>query len=193
MWNELFNIQQQVIDTVRRSGPWPDGLWKMHSQRFKYFLSHIDRIEPDGCWIWNRKLSNGYGTFAINVGIQSANGAHVASYLFFKGPLTGIKHHSNIVRHTCHKPACVNPDHLVIGTHFDNSLDKINAGRLNRTPGRRWSRISEETAAKIKLAIYKKEGTAREIAMKYGATRHIVEDIKSGHTWRSVKLPWRRI
>lgn len=33
-------------------------------------------------------------------------------------------------RHTCHEPRCVEPDHLLIGLPWQNTLDAYRAGRL---------------------------------------------------------------
>jgi hypothetical protein len=34
-----------------------------------------------------------------------------------------------VARHTCNNPACVNPDHIIPGTQYENVHDMIAAGR----------------------------------------------------------------
>ena len=43
--------------------------------------------------------------------------------------------HGLEVRHTCDNTRCINPKHLVIGTHQDNQDDKVARGRQYRPHG----------------------------------------------------------
>ena len=98
----------------------------MITSAFDRFLSKISKTES-GCWLWTAsKVTSGYGKFRYN-GKQVM--AHRASYMM----------HNNceipkdiMVCHKCDVPACVNPDHLFLGTNRDNRLDSINKGRVSR-------------------------------------------------------------
>jgi hypothetical protein len=63
-----------------------------------------------------------YGTFFINGKVDKA---HRAAYTMFLGPIPeGL-----CVLHKCDTPACVNPEHLFVGTKEDNAKDMISKNR----------------------------------------------------------------
>ena len=89
--------------------------------------------EPNsGCWLWDGVLSTaGYGTTCVN-GKQTST--HRASYAAFFGEIPEGK----LVRHQCDTKSCVNPQHLVLGTHRDNAIDRAKRGRSDgSTPEQR--------------------------------------------------------
>jgi len=86
--------------------------------------------EPEtGCVLWiGGAPGEGYGTFRI----AAVNArAHRVSYVMAHGPIPmGL-----VVRHTCHRPRCINPAHLIVGTQAENAQDMLKAGRAPRGPG----------------------------------------------------------
>lgn len=80
--------------------------------------------EPNtGCWLWAKACKdNGYGMTYLN---RSAITAHRCSWILNRGPIPiGM-----CVCHKCDTPACVNPDHLFLGTNRDNINDCQRKGR----------------------------------------------------------------
>lgn len=76
-----------------------------------------------GCWLWTGGLSGKrYGSLGY---YGKSERAHRASYKEFVGPIPEGLH----VMHTCDNTICINPKHLVLGTHTENMQDKIKKGR----------------------------------------------------------------
>lgn len=76
------------------------------------------------CIEHGQKNKHGYGnTTRHENGVRFRLGLHVAAYYDRYGFIP------RVVMHTCDNPRCINPDHLVAGTHKANSQDMIAKGR----------------------------------------------------------------
>lgn len=148
------------------------------------FLERMfDRWIPEpnsGCFLWvASQTSAGYGNcragYAHRLSYESEHG---------EGSAAGL-----LVRHRCDNPCCVNPDHLVVGTHSDNARDKIERGRDNSPKGERHqsSTITEAQARLIRgLAVSR---SATQISVAMGVDRKTVYGILSGNTWSHLGPP----
>lgn len=77
------------------------------------------------CWIWTASTRpSGYGQ--MGVGYKTCH-AHRVSWKLHRGLIPK----SLCVLHKCDTPACVNPEHLFLGTQKDNIQDAVKKGRLH--------------------------------------------------------------
>lgn len=85
-----------------------------------------DRVIPEpnsGCLLWEGATAR-YGYGHVRRGGKYIS-LHRLVWEETHGPIPGGLH----VLHRCDVPACVNIDHLFLGTHFDNMRDIVAKGR----------------------------------------------------------------
>jgi hypothetical protein len=145
-------------------------------------LSKIRVNAETGCWIWTANKNNkGYGKLRVG---DEKQYAHRVAYELYRGPIPkGI-----VVCHRCDNPACVNPDHLFLGTQAENIADMMVKGRQRLTERRGTcngnSKLSEADVVAIRSAENLK---LRELAAHYGVTPTLISYIRRGKNWSHVQ------
>lgn len=140
-------------------------------------MRQIDRTPgfgPNGdCWRYTGYITkSGYGCFSNDQ--SKPYPAHRFMYEMINGDVPK----SLMVCHRCDNRACVNPDHLFVGTHGDNMADRNAKGRQSKV--RKWAKITDADARQIK---FQDSRAHHEIADAYGISRTTVSFIKSGKRW----------
>jgi len=136
--------------------------------------------EPNsGCWLWDGARGNrcGYGQIWLGGRLEKA---HRASYQLFIGQI-GDMH----VCHRCDVRACVNPDHLFLGTRSDNMRDMVSKGRNRSTAGEdsHISKLTNDIVYAMR-ARYDMGGVSqRKLAAEFGYSKSVVGAVVSRTRW----------
>lgn len=136
-------------------------------------MTHLERfmrkVKQEGdCLIWQASFrTDGYGAVRIN---KVLYGAHRASYMLHKGEIPK----GMVVRHTCDNKACVNPEHLILGTQADNLNDMVLRGRSRTNEKHHNVKLTDSQVE----AIRKDERPNVRIAEDYNVTASHIGRIK---------------
>jgi len=154
----------------------------MDLNTFQRFMKFVNKT--DNCWLWSgaKKGSKNYGSFSIQ---GKDYRAHRVSYEHFYGQ---FNKDLNVLHH-CDNPACIRPEHLFLGTHQENMIDKVNKNRQARNYG--------ELSPTHKLTLYEVNeikqllklpyrGYIKNISKKYSVSVSCILDIKNGRTWKDL-------
>jgi hypothetical protein len=136
-------------------------------------------INENGCWIWKGFINqDGYGRIGDLL-------AHRCSYEIYKGNIPK----DMCICHNCpngDNRACINPDHLWIGTHFENVKDKFPKGRQLSGEKIGSSKLKQEQVVEIKKRLKNGEKPIR-FHKEYNVSVGIIYHIKNGRAWKHVE------
>ena len=143
------------------------------------FLSRTKAM-PSGCIEWNgAKNRAGYGDFNRKIdGKWKTCKAHRYAWEMTHGEAPEDRH----VLHKCDNPACVNPEHLFLGTHQDNMRDRLEKRRFPVGESHRNSVLTTEQVREIRSSAM----NAGRIAKVFCVSKVTVNKIRRGAAWRDI-------
>lgn len=169
--------------TARKYGRLPSewsrekrSLWKTDEQRL---LEKVYKNPVTGCWLWQASTdAMGYGQTCTRgaSGAFRAKRAHVLAWEVWNGE----KPPHALIRHKCDNKRCINPEHLELGTHKDNSADiALRGRRRGYCNGEKNGRalLSQGQANEIRERYYTERCSQEHIANEYGVSQFAVSMI----------------
>ena len=147
------------------------------------FMARITKTEA-GCWIYGgAKDKWGY----THIGVKGKRiQAHRYSYEHYKGPITvGLQ-----ILHSCDNNACVNPEHMSLGTDADNRRDAQLKGRTTWGEKNSHAVLTADQVLEIRKLykkVHAKKSNAKELAARFGVSSNAINAIACGRTWRQLR------
>lgn len=132
-----------------------------------------------GCLIYTRGWTDisGHVRFVVN---GRSEFVHRVAWSLANGPIPdGL-----IIRHSCDVPRCINPKHLLLGTHADNSRDAVERNRTRALRGSAHPKSKLTDADVIEARALKVRGVSyRASAKRLGVSQSTLWAAVSGHQW----------
>lgn len=134
-------------------------------------------LPADRCHEWTGTINRaGYGQFST--GSQRYT-AHRAAYQLAHGEIPS----GQVVRHTCDNRKCVNPRHLVIGSHAQNVQDAVDRQRNIRGERVPSHKLSADDVREIRRR-YRTGSLKAHLARDFGVWQKTIANIVEGRSWK---------
>ncbi len=162
----------------------------------RFWKNVVKSPDPDGCWLWQRTASSGYGDFTVHgLGRAYSIGAHRFAWELEHGPIPGgmeVCHNCDVryPKGDISYRRCVRNDHLFLGTHQENAIWSVKVGRWNggghhaprgeRNPS---SKLTDDGVIEIRRRFTGARGQRTQLAREFGVTLGAINLIVTGVTW----------
>jgi hypothetical protein len=134
--------------------------------------------KTDSCWLWKGGLDGGgYGVMKVNKIMKKA---HRISWLIAGNTIPDDK---PILRHKCRNRNCVSPEHLEVGTHTDNSSDKVRDGTVYCGEKHHRARL---TPAQVLLVREREGERIIDLAKEFNTSDTTIYDIIHRRSWKHI-------
>ncbi|UJE15705.1 HNH endonuclease [Gordonia phage Ligma] len=135
---------------------------------------------PSGCLVWTGATARkGYGVIRWRAD-RMTTATRVSWELEHGRPPAP----DELIRHTCDNPPCVNPAHLLVGDHADNSNDMHDRNPNTTGEGRADSKLTYAAVDDMRRRYRAGGSTFQGLADEYGVALTTARDAVTGLAWR---------
>ena len=145
------------------------------------FWDKVDVRGADECWPWiGGKNEHGYGVFWNGERLEKAPRFSFRAFV-------GVLARTQVCRHDCDNPACVNPAHLSSGMAQDNVDDmwarKRATVQMRRGTAQAQAKLTDAAAAEIRSRWAAGVEKQRDLAAEFGVSQRLVWNVIHGKNW----------
>jgi hypothetical protein len=141
------------------------------------FFEKVQKVES-GCHEWTgHVMKNGYGQLHYK---GKTVYSHIMAYKLEHG-------HDSVgdlfVLHKCDNRKCVNPEHLFLGTFYDNMDDMV--AKVRQAAGEKnfHAKLTGDQVIQIRKNT---DDSHTELGIMFGVSRITIHDIKTRRSWRHI-------
>lgn len=140
-------------------------------------IKNMTKVLDNGCHVWlgSKTKKNGYGRIRIRGKLMVASRAVWGETHGDPGKMR--------VLHKCDNPACVNLDHLFLGTQLDNVKDCVEKGRNQRGETNGLSKLTEEMVRELRSS----KEHYKFLAKKFGVSESTAYYALTKRTWAHIR------
>ena len=165
----------------------------------KRLWARVARGDHAACWAARGLSADGYARFGMGRrgSDRRTTTVHAAVYALTRGPVFA----GMLIRHSCDRPSCCNPSHLIGGSEQDNHDDAVLRGRVatgdrhsSRTHPECMARGSRNGATKLtegkvrKIRDRRRSGLSLSaVAAEFNVSQSAIRKACNRDTWRSVR------
>ncbi len=166
------------MPTVLDQDEWTHAAWLLERQSEQQPYEPCTALAPalGPHRIWTGVVQNTYGRLTWR---GKHVYAHRLAWLIANRPNTIPPDH--VVRHRCHNPLCIAPEHLETGTRIENARDCIRDGTSQH--GERHHNASTTSVVAAAVRESRGDGTMQERAVRFDVKHALVNYIDNGQGW----------
>jgi len=156
-------------------------MWICNQPTEDLILDNCIPVTESGCWLWTRPLlKSGYGQIRLNYKMYKS---HRLSFEIFN-KCSVLRPY--FICHKCDIKACVNPDHLYIGTIYDNARDACLRGQQIKGEQVNNAVLTEGQVLKIRALFSTGKYSKAKLARLYKVSDDCIFGLITRRTWKHI-------
>lgn len=158
-------------------------------QNEKRFWSKVSIGKKRECWNWSASCtSHGYGYFSLSHYVDGEHRKYILAHRFSLMLKLDTETLNGWCLHSCDNKACCNPNHLRLGTYYDNLNDALKRDRFAHQLGEAHGRalLTEDQVRWIREEYPKGKYSHNKLAKMFKVGATTISDVIHRRKWKHI-------